>query len=218
MLLVFKSDPQEDDFLRIAEKLAALPYGVRWARRGGRLVLLLEAASGDEDELQPLVDDPAIDYVLRAPTAREITRLFSRRDLLNFSLASTGALTAVALLAPLGFYLATPPGDRSPRGEVFVGMADAIPVGGARARIVDGKELLIIRRGPSSFYALSAVCTHSEVCSVAWDPGRQQLVCPCHRGVFDLDGNVVSGPPPRPLARREVHEREGRLHVRRSAE
>jgi cytochrome b6-f complex iron-sulfur subunit len=216
MLVVFKQDLQEVDFLRVEQKIAALPYDLRWARRGGRLVLLLENASGDEDELKPLVDDAAVEYVLKAPSAREITRLFSRRDLLNLSLASTGVLTAAALLAPLGFYLAAPPGERSPRGDVFVGMAEAIPVGGARARIVDGEELLIIRRGPSRFHALSAVCTHSEVCSVAWNPSRHQLVCPCHRGVFDLDGNVVSGPPPRPLPRREVTVRNGRLHVSRA--
>jgi Rieske Fe-S protein len=25
------------------------------------------------------------------------------------------------------------------------------------------------------------------------------LICPCHNGIYDLDGRVVSGPPPRPL-------------------
>ncbi|TDI85191.1 MAG: hypothetical protein E2O78_04900 [Caldithrix sp.] len=28
--------------------------------------------------------------------------------------------------------------------------------------------------------------------------------CPCHDGVFDVNGNVVSGPPPRPLQKYEV--------------
>jgi Rieske Fe-S protein len=28
--------------------------------------------------------------------------------------------------------------------------------------------------------------------------------CPCHGGVFDAEGNVVEGPPPRPLDRVEV--------------
>ena len=26
-----------------------------------------------------------------------------------------------------------------------------------------------------------------------------ELVCPCHAGVFNLQGNVLSGPAPRPL-------------------
>ncbi|HZM00006.1 MAG TPA: Rieske (2Fe-2S) protein, partial [Planctomycetota bacterium] len=85
------------------------------------------------------------------------------------------------------------------------------------SRLVDGEEYVIVRRDETSLQALSATCTHSEVCLVAWDPRRRQLICPCHRGTFDLDGNVVSGPPPRPLRRREVVVREGDVYVRGDA-
>jgi cytochrome b6-f complex iron-sulfur subunit len=88
-------------------------------------------------------------------------------------------------------------------------------VGGARTRVIDGEEYVIVRRSETSFHALSATCTHSEVCRVAWDGERRQLVCPCHKGVFDLAGNVVSGPPPRPLTRREVVVRNGEVYVKR---
>jgi len=30
--------------------------------------------------------------------------------------------------------------------------------------------------------------------------------CACHNGVYDLEGRNVSGPPPRPLERYDVHE------------
>lgn len=46
--------------------------------------------------------------------------------------------------------------------------------------------------------ALSNVCTHRG-CAVAWDAGAGSFSCPCHGGVFDLAGKVVSGPPPAPL-------------------
>jgi cytochrome b6-f complex iron-sulfur subunit len=46
--------------------------------------------------------------------------------------------------------------------------------------------------------AFSAVCTHLG-CIVKWDEKKQQIFCPCHAGVFDVKGNVVSGPPPKPL-------------------
>jgi cytochrome b6-f complex iron-sulfur subunit len=92
---------------------------------------------------------------------------------------------------------------------------DAIPVNGAVSKVIDGREFIVVRRDEERFFALSATCTHSEVCLVAWDPRRHQLVCPCHRGVFDLNGNVVSGPPPRPLERRDVTVRQGSLYVRR---
>jgi Rieske Fe-S protein len=46
--------------------------------------------------------------------------------------------------------------------------------------------------------ALSAVCTHLT-CTVRFDGETGTLFCPCHNGRFDLSGNVLSGPPPRPL-------------------
>lgn len=48
--------------------------------------------------------------------------------------------------------------------------------------------------------ALSATCSHLG-CQVAWDPQTSQFHCPCHGGVYDAKGQVVSGPPPNPLAR-----------------
>jgi menaquinol-cytochrome c reductase iron-sulfur subunit len=46
--------------------------------------------------------------------------------------------------------------------------------------------------------ALSAICPHLG-CTVPWDAGRQEFVCPCHGGVFSPDGTRLSGPPPRSL-------------------
>lgn len=48
--------------------------------------------------------------------------------------------------------------------------------------------------------ALSPTCSHLG-CQVVWDPQTSQFHCPCHGGVYDAKGQVVSGPPPSPLAR-----------------
>jgi len=48
--------------------------------------------------------------------------------------------------------------------------------------------------------ACEARCTH-EGCTVQYVPGESVVWCACHNGRFDLDGRVLSGPPPRPLAR-----------------
>ncbi len=53
------------------------------------------------------------------------------------------------------------------------------------------------------YVAMSNICTHLG-CRVRWVTGRNQFFCPCHNGVFDKEGLVVSGPPPRPLNRYEV--------------
>ena len=53
------------------------------------------------------------------------------------------------------------------------------------------------------YIAMSNICTHLG-CRVRWIDDTQEFFCPCHNGVFDKQGLVVSGPPPRPLDRYEV--------------
>ena len=59
-------------------------------------------------------------------------------------------------------------------------------------------SILIIRTGASTFKAFSAICTH-QGCTVAYNKAGLDIMCPCHGGIYDLNGNVVSGPPPSPL-------------------
>jgi len=58
--------------------------------------------------------------------------------------------------------------------------------------------VLIIRETGSNFSALSATCTH-QGCQVGYYAASNQIVCPCHGGIYDMSGNVVSGPPPSAL-------------------
>lgn len=62
------------------------------------------------------------------------------------------------------------------------------------------------------FIAISNVCTHLG-CRVRWITEQNEFFCPCHNGVFDKDGNVVSGPPPRPLDRYEVTIDNGQIYI-----
>lgn len=123
-------------------------------------------------------------------------------------------MCAIALFGPLGLYLSAHASERPTRGDRFIGSADSIPVGGAHHRLIDGEEYIVVRRDEEHYHALSATCTHSKICLVEWDKERRQLVCPCHRGIFDLRGNVISGPPPRPLTPLDVMVRNGSLYVR----
>ncbi len=63
-----------------------------------------------------------------------------------------------------------------------------------------------------SFIAMSNICTHLG-CHIRWITEQNQFFCPCHNGVFDISGNVVSGPPPRPLTRYDVKVDSGDLFV-----
>lgn len=74
----------------------------------------------------------------------------------------------------------------------------------------------VLRRS-EGLIVFSDVCTHLS-CRVSWDPENQEYYCPCHAAFFDKFGEVVSGPPPRPMDRYEtklegdqifIHLREG---------
>lgn len=60
------------------------------------------------------------------------------------------------------------------------------------------ETVFLIWDGSRGIRALSATCTHLG-CQVRWDAESKHFRCPCHGGVFDAAGNVVSGPPPRGL-------------------
>jgi len=62
------------------------------------------------------------------------------------------------------------------------------------------------------FIAMSNICTHLG-CRVRWIAEQEQFFCPCHNGVFDKEGRVISGPPPRPLDRYEVKVEDGQLFM-----
>jgi cytochrome b6-f complex iron-sulfur subunit len=57
--------------------------------------------------------------------------------------------------------------------------------------------------GGGGVFALSAVCTHLG-CITRFLSDERAIACPCHGSRFDLEGNVVHGPAPRPLPWLEV--------------
>jgi menaquinol-cytochrome c reductase iron-sulfur subunit len=53
---------------------------------------------------------------------------------------------------------------------------------------------------PGDILILSSKCTHLA-CSVNWNDEAQAYLCPCHDAKFSKEGEVLDGPPPRPLDR-----------------
>ena len=50
------------------------------------------------------------------------------------------------------------------------------------------------------YIAISTRCAHLG-CPVRWVSESERFICPCHGGVYDLEGKRTGGPPPRPLDR-----------------
>jgi len=62
-----------------------------------------------------------------------------------------------------------------------------------------GTDRVLVFRDPAQrLRATSAKCTH-EGCTVRYKADEGLIWCACHNGKFDLEGRVISGPPPRPL-------------------
>ena len=59
-------------------------------------------------------------------------------------------------------------------------------------------KFYLVRLADGGFLALHRQCTHLG-CSVPWDEASGRFACPCHASVFDLRGDVLAPPAPRPL-------------------
>jgi menaquinol-cytochrome c reductase iron-sulfur subunit len=52
----------------------------------------------------------------------------------------------------------------------------------------------------NDFVAISTRCMHLG-CPVRYVQASERFICPCHGGVYDIEGKVSGGPPVRPLDR-----------------
>jgi len=139
-------------------------------------------------------------------------KTFDRRDflkLLERGLALTGL---TALVVPVVAFFYPPDLRETPAEPVLVSPESELPVNDSRT-VRFGRYPALIINTSEGLRAYSAVCTHFG-CIVKWDPGRGEIVCPCHEGYFDpLDGSVISGPPPLPLATLPVQVVDGQIYV-----
>jgi Rieske Fe-S protein len=75
------------------------------------------------------------------------------------------------------------------------------------------QTVFLVWDGDRKVTALSATCAHLG-CQVAWNGEAKQFKCPCHGGVYDVNGRVVAGPPPRGLESLSAELRGGDVLVK----
>jgi Rieske Fe-S protein len=79
-------------------------------------------------------------------------------------------------------------------------------------KTVNSYGVFILPHEDGSILALSNKCTHLS-CRVNWNPELSAYVCPCHNAHFGIDGQIISGPQPRPLDPYETKIEEGNLFI-----
>lgn len=119
-----------------------------------------------------------------------------RRDFLK----DTGAIVSIALLSQTLIECSKESVTPKTPANFSIDLTESkysslTSVGG----VVLANNIYIVRANQSSYIALSRICTHAG-CSVDFNSSNSRFVCPCHGGVYDISGKVVSGPPPSPLA------------------
>ena len=78
-------------------------------------------------------------------------------------------------------------------------------------QVVERRVVYVSREG-ESVRVLDSTCTHLG-CRTRYDAESKQFLCPCHGGAYDMEGQVVGGPPPAPLRQLEARVEDGHVVV-----
>jgi menaquinol-cytochrome c reductase iron-sulfur subunit len=151
---------------------------------------------------------------------REVTR----RTFLSYVNVAIGGFITALLGIPLIGAAVIPALRRGQENLVSAGPVSAFNIGEPKAANVtitirDGwitaqedRGVWVVRRSENDFSVFNGRCVHLG-CAFSWNQQARQFQCPCHGGLYTLDGQVVGGPPPRPLDTMEWRVDGGNLVV-----
>ncbi|MDO8525746.1 MAG: Rieske 2Fe-2S domain-containing protein [Candidatus Omnitrophota bacterium] len=130
----------------------------------------------------------------------------TRRQFINYILG--GSLLGLAASAAYSIfrYITPPEGSETAVLSVVAGKSGELTLNSGKIFRFGVTPGLLINTAKGELLAFNAVCTHLN-CTVQYDPQAICIWCPCHNGRFDLNGKVISGPPPRPLEKYLVNIR-----------
>jgi Rieske Fe-S protein len=129
-----------------------------------------------------------------------------RRSVLDAILGIGFISTGLSVFYPVWRYLIPPATLEPTTDSVVAGKAAAFRLNSGAVIQFGARPAIVIRTPDGQFRAFTAVCTHLD-CTVQYREDTSQIWCACHNGTYDLAGNVVSGPPPRPLEAFKVNLR-----------
>jgi nitrite reductase/ring-hydroxylating ferredoxin subunit len=146
------------------------------------------------------------------PATKHIERisedsLVTRRDYLRILVTISGGLAAGAVAVAIGVF----PRRTGSAGDVRIATALAPGQRVTFSYPTPDDPAIAMRLPNGMLVGYSAVCTHLS-CAVLWRD--EELQCPCHDGRFSAEtGEVLAGPPPRPLPRIVLDERSDGIYA-----
>lgn len=132
---------------------------------------------------------------------------FTRREFLKYFLGGGLLAFLASAIYPVLRFLLPPSGtEESVSSVVAAKVGEMTPNSGKIFRFGD-KPGLLVQAEDGTYKAFSAVCTHLN-CTVQYSPESKGILCACHNGHYDLNGQVVSGPPPKALEVFKVNQKD----------
>ena len=135
-----------------------------------------------------------------------------RRNFLDYLLGTSVAATLVAIFYPVARFMIPPRITESAESSVVAGSVKEMAVNTGKIFKFGTKPGILVRTPSGEFKAFSATCTHLD-CIVQYRPDMKQIWCACHNGQYNLSGQNVGGPPPRPLEEFVVNTRGDEIVV-----
>lgn len=143
--------------------------------------------------------------------ATESSLDISRRKFFTSMIMLLGGMITSVLGWNISRYFISPVWKRVMEGWVEVVSLEALPQGIPTKlnyvqrktdgwMTVEGMNSVWLLRENDKIIAFDPKCTHLG-CAYRWDEDRGVFVCPCHTATFSKVGQVIEGPPPRPLDR-----------------
>ena len=150
----------------------------------------------------------------------------SRRNFMSLAIAGIGGIISAILGIPAIAYIVGPALAQQAQDWVELGSIKKVALGTPTLFKVtlthqtgwvssqEEVDAYVLTEDGQNYVALSNVCPHLG-CRVRWIPDQGKFFCPCHNGIFNKDGSLVSGPPPRPMDRFQTKLDNGNLFIKR---
>jgi len=129
-----------------------------------------------------------------------------RRRFLNWFLGTAAGAFLASVLYPVMRFVSPPLVPEAAVAEMEAGSTDDPELAEKGFKIVrfGAEPVIVVRVSDTEYRAFTATCTHLD-CIVEYRRDRHLIWCNCHNGQYDLNGQNVAGPPPRPLTAYKVH-------------
>jgi cytochrome b6-f complex iron-sulfur subunit len=136
----------------------------------------------------------------------------ARRRFLHGMLGGGAAAMGAGVAGPLALYSGNLRAEPPPPSIVLAESQWRLTPGKSKM-ILYGRIPALLIQTPlpdSRLKAFVATCTHFD-CTVGYREQENHIACACHGGLYDLEGNVLAGPPPRPLRALYHRVQDGKL-------